>query len=144
MYPSHTFTFNDCNPASTPLTRLMPVTLSWSDARGFLIGSPIAPRLSASFIPIRKRGKLPGPCLSIPYTKEYGPDRMEVQAAALRRGARVVVVDDLLASGGTLGGAVGLCEQAGAVVLECVVLVELCELNGRTKVGAAVHSFIEF
>ena len=115
-----------------------------SDARGFLLGAPIAPRLSASFVPIRKAGKLPGPCLSIDYTKEYGPDLLQLQAAALRPSARVVVVDDLLATGGTLGGAVGLCRLAGAVVVECVVLIELCGLEGRARVGAPVHSFIKF
>lgn len=123
---------------------LSPVRSPNPDARGFLLGAPIAPRLSAAFVPIRKQGKLPGQCLSAAYSKEYGADQMEMQAAALQPSARVVVVDDLLATGGTLSAAVGLCRQAGAVVLECVVLIELIDLDGRARVDAPVHSFIKF
>lgn len=109
-----------------------------------MLGTPIAPRLSASFIPIRKPNKLPGPTLSTHYTKEYGSDRLELQAGVLRSGWRVVVVDDVLATGGTLCGAVELCGSAGAVVVECVVLMELCGLAGRQRVRAPVHSFIKY
>ena len=94
-------------------------------------------------MPIRKRGKLPGQCLSLGYSSEYGANQMELQAAALHEAARVVVVDDLLATGGTLSAAVGLCRQAGAVVLECVVLIELSELQGRARLDVPVHSFIQ-
>ena len=113
-----------------------------TDARGFILGAPIAPRLSAAFIPIRKPGKLPGACHSVTYNKEYGADRIELQQGVLKSGARLVIVDDLLATGGTLAGAVELCHAAGAVVVECVVLIELIGLNGRDKAGAPVHSFI--
>ena len=115
-----------------------------SDARGFLLGAPIAPRLSAAFVPIRKRGKLPGPCLSTAYQLEYGSGGLELQTGGLAAGARVVVVDDLMATGGTLCGAVELCTQAKAVVLECVVFIELCELQGRTRLAAPLHSFIQY
>ena len=108
-----------------------------------MLGAAIAPRLSASFIPVRKPGKLPGPTLSIEYTKEYGSDRLELQAGVLRPASRVVVVDDLLATGGTLCAAVQLCHTAGAVVLECIVLIEVCGLDGRKRVDAPMHSFIK-
>ena len=95
-------------------------------------------------MPIRKAGKLPGPVLSAGYEKEYGADAMQMQRGALREGQRVVIVDDLLATGGTMRGAVELCRAAGGEVLQCVVLIELLDLHGRSAVHVPVHSFIQY
>ena len=95
-------------------------------------------------MPIRKAGKLPGPTLSTVYTKEYGADSMQMQRGAIHKAQRVVIVDDVLATGGTLQGAVDLCRAAEAEVLQCVVLIELRELRGRAAIGADVRSFIQY
>ena len=82
--------------------------------------------------------------VSAAYRKEYGADAMQMQKGAVKEGERVVIIDDLLATGGTMRGAVELCKAAGGEVLQCVVLIELVDLNGRTAVPAPVHSFIQY
>lgn len=114
------------------------------EARGFLFSLLLAAELGCGSVPIRKRGKLPGQCVQHEYQLEYGTDMFEMQVGALQPGQRVLVVDDLLATGGTLEAAVKLISAAGGVVVECVVLMELQELNGRSKAGAPVHSFIQY
>lgn len=115
------------------------------DARGFLFGFMLAAELGLPFIPIRKKGKLPGRCLSYEYTLEYGSDHFEIQANSLRAGQKVLIVDDLLATGGTLNAACELIKAAGAIVDEVIVFIELTALNGRAKVPSKnVHAFIAY
>ncbi|GJQ12143.1 hypothetical protein GpartN1_g3934.t1 [Galdieria partita] len=101
------------------------------EARGFVIGSALAYSLGKGFLPLRKEGKLPGPNLSKTYELEYGSSTLEVQNFSSRKGLRVVVVDDLLAKGGTLEAACFLIESCGGTVVEASVLVELSTLGGR-------------
>ncbi|XP_032467922.1 adenine phosphoribosyltransferase isoform X2 [Phocoena sinus] len=106
------------------------------DSRGFLFGPSLAQELGLGCILIRKRGKLPGPTVCASYTLEYGKAELEIQRDALEPGQKVVVVDDLLATGGTMRAACELLGQLQAQVLECVSLVELTSLKGREKLGA--------
>ncbi|CAH3025801.1 unnamed protein product [Porites evermanni] len=114
------------------------------DARGFLFGPLVSMNLQVPFIPVRKTGKLPGPTIQVASTKEYGKDLLEIQADAIEKGQKVVILDDLLATGGTLQAACKLVQQAGGEVLECVLLVELVELNGKSKVPAPCFSLVQF
>ncbi|ELR58761.1 Adenine phosphoribosyltransferase [Bos mutus] len=106
------------------------------DSRGFLFGPSLAQELGLGCILIRKRGKLPGPTVCASYALEYGKGELEIQRDALEPGQKVVVVDDLLATGGTMCAACELLGQLRAEVLECVSLVELTSLKGREKLGA--------
>lgn len=114
------------------------------DSRGFLFGPIISLELGKPFLPIRKKGKLPGNVRQKSYTLEYGEETFEVQVDLLPKGARVLIVDDLLATGGTMAAAVELLEFAEATVVECLVIIELVGLNGRNKLKAPVHSFIQY
>ncbi|XP_012592576.1 adenine phosphoribosyltransferase [Microcebus murinus] len=105
------------------------------DSRGFLFGPSLAQELGLGFVLIRKRGKLPGPTVSASYSLEYGKAELEIQRDALEPGQKVVVVDDLLATGGTMRAACDLLGQLQAEVLECVSLLELTSLRGREKLG---------
>jgi adenine phosphoribosyltransferase len=93
---------------------------------------------------IRKQGKLPGPTHTLTYDLEYGTDTIEIQTDALVEGQRVVILDDLLATGGTLAASVQLCMSAGADVVGCGVVVELTFLNGRDGIGAPVHTLVTY
>src|SRR6266567_262363 len=104
------------------------------EARGFIIGGAVAHQLSAGFIPIRKKGKLPHKRVSIAYSLEYGIDEMEMHEDAVVQGERVIVVDDLIATGGTAEGAVKLLRQMGAEVLAACFIVDLPELGGADKI----------
>ncbi|XP_007531387.1 adenine phosphoribosyltransferase [Erinaceus europaeus] len=106
------------------------------DSRGFLFGPSLAQELGLGCLLIRKRGKLPGPTMSASYSLEYGKAELEIQKDALEPGQKVVIVDDLLATGGTMHAACELLGQLQAEVLECVCLVELTSLKGREKLGA--------
>lgn len=115
------------------------------DARGFLFAFLLAAELGKPFVPIRKKGKLPGKCLSYEYQLEYGSDTFEMQANSIKAGQRVVIVDDLLATGGTLNAACGLIQMAGGIIEEIIVLIELKSLNGRKNVSVDnVFSFIQY
>ena len=105
------------------------------EARGFIFGPTVALALGCAFVPLRKRGKLPGAVVSQEYSLEYGTDVIEVHADALQRGARVLLIDDLVATGGTLAAGVSLMETLGALVHECACVIELPELKGREKLG---------
>lgn len=105
------------------------------EARGFIFGAMVARQLGAGFVPIRKKGKLPGPTESITYDLEYGTDTLEVQRDAIRSGAKVLMVDDLLATGGTMASACKLVEKIDGQVIGVVFLVELTDLGGRDKIG---------
>ncbi|HEY3437963.1 MAG TPA: adenine phosphoribosyltransferase [Actinotalea sp.] len=115
------------------------------EARGFILGAPIAIRLGAGFVPVRKEGKLPRTTLSGSYELEYGSAVLELHADAIRPGARVLVVDDVLATGGTAAATVQLIEQAGGVVVGLSFLMELTFLDGRSKlVGRAVDTLLTY
>jgi adenine phosphoribosyltransferase len=103
------------------------------EARGFIFGSAVAEKLDAGFVPIRKEGKLPYQTASITYDLEYGTDTLQIHTDAVEKGAKVLMVDDLLATGGTMGAAAKLIEKIGGQVVGIVFLVELAELHGREK-----------
>ena len=105
------------------------------ESRGFIFGGLIAERQSAGFVPIRKKGKLPRETVSADYGLEYGTDTIEVHKDAFDGGKRVLIVDDLLATGGTVGAAARLVEKAGAEVAGITFLIELDELGGREKIA---------
>ncbi|MCV2865599.1 adenine phosphoribosyltransferase [Defluviimonas sp. WL0075] len=117
------------------------------EARGFILGGAIAHQLTRGFVPIRKKGKLPGQTVSQAYKLEYGEAIMEIHEDALMAGERVLIVDDLLATGGTCEAGIKLCERLGAEVIGCAFVVDLPELGGRAlleKLGMNVHVLCEF
>lgn len=117
------------------------------EARGFILGGAIAHQMSAGFVPIRKKGKLPGQTISQAYKLEYGEAIMEIHEDALQPGERVLIVDDLLATGGTCEAGIKLVERLGAAVIGCAFVVDLPELGGRKlleKLGMQVHVLCEF
>ena len=103
------------------------------EARGFIIGAPLARALGCGFVPVRKPGKLPGRVVSQTYALEYGHDTLELQADALPAGAATLLIDDVLATGGTLGAARALVEQVQAEIVGASVLIELASLGGRAR-----------
>ncbi|KAI8380982.1 adenine phosphoribosyltransferase [Radiomyces spectabilis] len=113
------------------------------DARGFLFGPLVALRLGAAFVPVRKQGKLPGECVSAVYEKEYGKDIFEMQVGAVKPGAKVIVIDDLIATGGSAGAAGELVRKCGGTTVEYVFVMELEFLNGAKKLDAPVYSLIK-
>jgi adenine phosphoribosyltransferase len=104
------------------------------EARGFILGGAMAHQLSCGFVPIRKKGKLPYETVSIAYSLEYGVDEMEMHRDAVSAGERVILVDDLIATGGTAEGAVKLLQQLGAVVVAACFVIDLPDLGGRKKI----------
>ena len=115
------------------------------EARGFIFGVPVAYVLGAGFIPVRKPGKLPGEVISVSYGLEYGEDELQIHKDAIKPGQRVAIVDDLLATGGTVEGVAKLIEQAGGVVASLDFLIELTELNGKDKLkGYDVLSLVKY
>jgi adenine phosphoribosyltransferase len=105
------------------------------EARGFIFGTTVAERLKVGFIPVRKQGKLPAETVSHTYDLEYGTDTLEVHRDAVEPGAKVLLVDDLLATGGTMGAACHLIEKVGGEVAGLTFLIELTGLGGRAKLG---------
>ncbi len=105
------------------------------EARGFILGAPVADRLGAGFVPLRKAGKLPDAVLSASYDLEYGQATLEIHADALSPASRVLVVDDVLATGGTLAAAGALVAEAGATQVGNLVAIELPALSGRARLG---------
>jgi adenine phosphoribosyltransferase len=115
------------------------------EARGYLLAAPLAYRLGAGLIPVRKPGKLPCKSHKVTYDLEYGTDSLEMHEDALARGQRVLIVDDVLATGGTAAAAVSLVHKTGAEVVETAFLIELSFLKGRERLGKTpVHSLITF
>jgi adenine phosphoribosyltransferase len=117
------------------------------EARGFIVGAPLAIQLGVGFVPIRKTGKLPGETIGHDYALEYGTDRIEVHLDAIAEGERVLLIDDLIASGGTAEAACKLIERIGGSVVECAFVIELPELGGRKILednGHAVFALCEF
>ncbi|KAK7713256.1 adenine phosphoribosyltransferase [Diaporthe eres] len=103
------------------------------DARGFLFGPSLALRLNASFVPVRKQGKLPGPCVTAQYTKEYGVDYFQMQEGAVKPGQKVLVVDDIIATGGSAAAAGDLIKQLGGSLVGFLFIIEIPFLKGREK-----------
>ena len=114
------------------------------ESRGFLIAAPLALKLGCGFIMLRKRGKLPGPTIGLDYALEYGTDRIEIQADAVIPGQRVVVVDDLLATGGTMAAGIELLRMVGAEVPAAATLIELTFLNGRKRLDVPVDTLVAY
>ncbi len=117
------------------------------EARGFILGGAVAHQLSAGFVPVRKKGKLPHQVVAMEYALEYGSDVIEMHVDAVRPGERVVLVDDLIATGGTAQAAVKLLREAGAVVESACFVVDLPELGGRARLealGVEVSTLVAF
>ncbi|MDF3608486.1 adenine phosphoribosyltransferase [Paracoccus sp. DMF-8] len=117
------------------------------EARGFILGGAVAHQLTVGFVPIRKKGKLPGAVLSEAYALEYGEAVMEIHDDALQPGDQVLIVDDLLATGGTARAAIRLCERLGAEVVGCAFVIDLPDLGGRALLegsGVDVYALTSF
>ena len=114
------------------------------ESRGFILGAPLALRLGKGFIPVRKEGKLPGPTYGVDYDLEYGTDRVEVHKDAIPPDSKVLMVDDLLATGGTIGGSSRLIEQAGGIIVGYAFLIELVDLKGRNNLDHPIFSLVTF
>jgi len=117
------------------------------EARGFILGGAVAHQLSAGFVPIRKKGKLPHDTVRIAYSLEYGLDEMEIHKDAIRPNERVILVDDLIATGGTAQAAVRLMQQIGADVISAVFVIDLPDLGGAAKLeelGVPVRTLVSF
>ena len=121
-----------------------PDLLAGIESRGFLLAAPLALALGCGFVMIRKPRKLPGATVGLDYALEYGTDRLEMQADAVTPGQRVVIVDDLLATGGTLAAGVALLRQMGAEVPAAGVLIELTFLGGRARAGVPLEALISY
>ncbi|XP_065065105.1 adenine phosphoribosyltransferase-like [Rhopilema esculentum] len=149
-FPKAGILFRDIMPifknqaAVTDMVELMIVVIKESysnvdviaglDARGFLVAPLVANKLGKPFVPVRKAGKLPGKTISKKSTKEYGEDVLEIQADAINQNDKIVIIDDLLATGGTLAAACDLFKEAGGNVIGSICLVELTDLNGTDKI----------
>lgn len=121
-----------------------PDILAGVESRGFILAAPLALKLGCGFIMLRKRGKLPGDTVGYDYDLEYGSDRIEIQADAVQAGQRVVVVDDLLATGGTMAAGITLLRKVGAVVPAAATLVELEFLKGRDRLDVPFESLVSY
>lgn len=122
----------------------LPDLIAGIESRGFLVAAPLALKLGCGFIMLRKRGKLPGPTVGLDYALEYGADRIEMQQDAVRPGSRVVVVDDLLATGGTMAAGIGLLRQSGAMVPAAAALIELTFLGGRARLDVPFNALVAY
>ena len=115
------------------------------EARGFILGAPLAYAIGAGFVPVRKKGKLPFDTMSMSYDLEYGSDDLEIHADAVKKGQKVVIVDDLLATGGTIESVIKLIEAAGGEIAGLGFLIELTELKGRDRIsGYEVVSLLKY
>jgi adenine phosphoribosyltransferase len=117
------------------------------ESRGFIVGAPVAYLLGVGFVPIRKKGKLPADTIGHDYELEYGADRIEIHTDAISQGERVLLVDDLIATGGTAEAAAALVAKMGAEVVECCFIVDLPDVGGRKrleKLGLKVFALCEF
>ena len=117
------------------------------EARGFIVGAALAYQLGLGFVPIRKKGKLPAETVGQDYELEYGTDRIEMHVDAVSQGERVLLVDDLIATGGTAGAACKLIESMGGTIVECCFVIDLPDLGGRARLekdGHKVFALCEF
>ena len=123
---------------------LHPDLLVGIESRGFLVAAPLAYTLGSGFAMVRKRGKLPGRTVSHSYDLEYGKDTIEVQKDAIQRGQRVIVLDDLLATGGTMQATIELIERQGGIVAGAACIIELGFLKGRSRVEVPLTSMVTY
>ena len=117
------------------------------ESRGFILGAPVAYQLGVGFVPIRKKGKLPAETIGHDYELEYGADRIEIHVDAISKGERVLLVDDLIATGGTAEAAATLIQKMGAEVVECCFIIDLPDVGGRSRLemkGLKVFALCEF
>ena len=117
------------------------------EARGFIIAAPVAYRMGAGFVPVRKAGKLPHDTIGVDYDLEYGTDRVEIHTDAIHHGERMLVIDDLIATGGTALASVELIERAGGDVVGCGFIIDLPDLGGAARLverGLRVHTLCAF
>lgn len=117
------------------------------ESRGFIVGTPVAYELNRGFVPIRKRGKLPSDTVGRDYQLEYGSDRIEIHVDAIQKGDHVLLIDDLIATGGTAQAAVQLIEDMGGIVVECCFVIDLPDIGGRARLeamGQKVFALCEF
>ncbi len=121
-----------------------PDILAGIESRGFLVAAPLALRLGLGFVMVRKQGRLPGPTVTYTYDLEYGTDTIEIQADAIRPGQRAVLLDDLLATGGTMNAAVQLFRRSGAEVAAGACLIELAFLKGRSRLDIPITTLISY
>ncbi len=121
-----------------------PDMLAGIESRGFLVAAPLALQLGCSFMMIRKSGKLPGDTVSHTYELEYGSDTMEVQTDSVAPGQRIVILDDLLATGGTMAASIGLLQKLGADVVAAACLIELTFLEGRASIDIPFDALLSY
>jgi len=115
------------------------------ESRGFIFGSVLAYLLGISFVPIRKPGKLPHKTVSVEYEKEYGKDKVEIHEDAIQKGDRIVLIDDLIATGGTCAAAAELVQKLGGEIVECAFIVDLPDLKGKEKLKEhKIFTMVEF
>lgn len=129
---------------ATAVTPHKPDILAGIESRGFLVAAPLALKLGLGFIMVRKKGKLPGATVPYTYDLEYGNDTIEIQSDAVRPGQRIVLLDDLLATGGTMNAAAQLLRKSGAQVLACACLIELAFLNGRERLDIPATTLMSY
>jgi len=141
----------DADAWQVAMGRLARVVRAWQpdliagiESRGFLMAAPLALKLGCGFVMLRKRGKLPGRVIGLDYGLEYGTDRIEIQEDAIHPGQRVVVVDDLLATGGTLAAGIRLLRNIGAEVPAAAALIELTALGGRARLDVPFESLVAY
>ncbi len=121
-----------------------PDILAGIESRGFLVAAPLALKLGCGFIMVRKKGKLPGATIEHEYTLEYGTDTIEIQDDAVEEGQRIVILDDLLATGGTMAASIELFRNAGADVVGAACIIELAFLEGRSKLDVPFSSLVSY
>ena len=127
------------------VSQFQPDILAGIESRGFLVAAPLAARLGLGFTMIRKQGKLPGDTISHEYDLEYGTDTIEIQSDAVKKDQRVVILDDLLATGGTMAASINLLNQTGADVVGIACIIELTFLNGRDRLdGVPFETLIAY
>ncbi len=114
------------------------------ESRGFLVSAPLAYSLGCGFVMVRKKGKLPGPTIRYTYDLEYGNDTVEIQSDAVKAGQRVIILDDLLATGGTLAAAIRLVRMIGGEVAAAACIIELSFLNGRSRIDVPFTSVVSY
>ena len=132
------------NRLADAIRPLEPDALVGIESRGFLVAAPLALHLGLGFVMVRKQGKLPGDTIPYTYDLEYGTDTIEIQADAIGPGQRVVVVDDLLATGGTMAAAIELCRKVGGSVVGASCIIELAFLDGRSKLDIPIDTLISY
>ncbi len=132
------------NMLSEKVSSLNPDLLVAIESRGFLLASALSIKLKTGFTLIRKQGKLPGKVLSQSYSLEYNNDKLEIQVDCIKKNQKVLIIDDVLATGGTINASIKLLNQLDANILGCLCLIELTKLNGRKAIDIPCYSLIQY